>query len=71
MDKKALWDKFIRTGKISDYLRYRKAERSYDEVEDSDYFEDFDEEIADELYPDCPNGEDCDYDDEDQWYSDS
>lgn len=57
MDKKALWDKFIRTGKVSDYLRYRKAERENEG------------EFADELYPECPNGEDCDYDNENDWYS--
>ncbi len=65
MNKKALWDKFIRTGKISDYLRYRKAER-ITEAAGAD-----DEEFADELYPDCLNGEDYDYDNEDEWYSDS
>lgn len=65
MDKKALWDKFIRTGKISDYLRYRKAERNDDDYE----FADFD--VSDEFYLECPNGEDCDYDDENEWYSDS
>lgn len=65
MNKKDLWDKFIRTGKISDYLRYRKAERS-EEEEGSDY-----EEIAYELYPECFNKEDYDYDDEDKWYSDT
>lgn len=63
MDKKALWDKFIRTGKVSDYLRYRRAERI-----DESYAADS-EEFADELYPECPNGEECSYDDEDQWYS--
>lgn len=65
MNKKALWDKFIRTGKISDYLRYRKAERlAQQDITD-------DEEFADELYPDCINGEDYDYDSEDERYSDS
>lgn len=65
MNKKDLWDKFIRTGKISDYLRYRKAERTAPDDFDED------EEFANELYPECINGEDNCYDDEDQWYSDT
>lgn len=63
MNKKALWDKFIRTGKITDYLRYRKAERS-----DTGYEED-DSEFSDELYPESLNGEENNYDSEDEWYS--
>lgn len=65
MDKKALWDKFIRTGKVSDYLHYSKAER-FMQIEDlSDY------EIAREIHPDCPNGEDYKYDNQNGRYSDS
>ena len=64
MNKKDLWDKFIRTGKISDYLRYRRAERIADDDETDD------SEFADELYPECLNGEDYNYDNEDEWYSD-
>lgn len=64
MNKKALWDKFIRTGKISDYLRYRKAERLAQENAD-------DTEFAYEIFPECINGEEYDYDTEDERYSDS
>ena len=70
MNKKALWDKFIRTGKISDYLRYRRAERIARKQEEYD-LEDDDEEFADELYPDYYDEEVYDYDDEDEWYSNS
>ena len=59
MNKKDLWDRFIRTGKISDYLEYRRAES----------FPDDDIEAADEFFVDCPNGEDYKYDNEDGRYS--
>lgn len=59
MKKRDLWDKFIRTGKISDYLDYRKAENIPDD----------DTEAADEFFVDCPNGEDYKYDDQDGRYS--
>ncbi len=59
MNKKDLWDRFIRTGKISDYLNYRKAES----------FPDDDIEASDEFFVDCPNGEDYKYDNEDGRYS--
>lgn len=59
MNKKDLWDRFIRTGKISDYLNYRKAENHPDD----------DLETADEFFVDCPNGEDYKYDNEDGRYS--
>ena len=64
MNKKALWDKFISTGRVSDYLRYRKAEHLL--KDDTD-----DEEFADEIYPECINGEEYDYDSEDEGYSNS
>lgn len=65
MNKKSLWDKFIRTGKISDYLSYRRAERFADDDELTEY------EIAQEIHPECPNGEDYRYDDQNDRYSDS
>ncbi len=65
MNKKALWDKFIQTGKISDYLSYQKAEKIPETDDDPDF------EAADEFYVDCPNGEDGQYDDSDGRYSDS
>lgn len=65
MNKKALWDKFIRTGKVSDYLKYRKAERMAMDDEQTDY------EIAQEIHPDCPNGEDYRYDNQNGRYSNS
>ena len=65
MNKKALWDKFIRTGKVSDYLRYRKAEHSDEDYDTSEL------EAAEELFPDCPNGEDYNYDNQHGRYSDT
>lgn len=59
MNKKDLWDRFIQTGKISDYLNYQKARK----------FPDEDIEAAEEFFVDCPNGEDYKYDNEDGRYS--
>ena len=64
MNKRDLWDIFMKTGKISDYLNYTRAER----VPDDD---DFDYEIVEEFYSDDPNLEDYNYDSEDGRYSDS
>lgn len=70
MNKKSLWNKFLKTGKVSDYLKYQRAEVT---PEDDDDFEpDFDDgvlEIAEEIFPECPNGEDYIYDNEDGRYS--
>lgn len=63
MDKHELWENFIKTGKVSDYLKYRNA----NPLERDDY----NEEIADELYIGDTNPEDFNYDfDEDGWYGD-
>ncbi len=64
MNKKALWDKFIRTGKVSDYLHYRRAEQLLKEDADE-------EDFANEIYPEWINGKGYSYDDEDERYSDS
>ena len=62
MNKHELWENFIRTGKVSDYLKYKNA---------SDYGDDsaFDEEFADELFVDDPNLEDFNYDTQDGRYN--
>ncbi|MGN0448426.1 MAG: hypothetical protein ACI4GC_07775 [Acutalibacteraceae bacterium] len=65
MNKKELWDRFIQTGKISDYLNYQKASKILETSDNPDF------EAADEFYVDCPNGEDYKYDNEDGRYSDS
>ena len=54
----------MKTGKISDYLNYTRAEREPD-TDDLDY------EIVEEFYSDDPNLEDYNYDSEDGRYSDS
>ena len=51
MNKPELWENFIKSGKITDYLKYRKASEYDDSAE-----------IADEIYSDDPNLEDFNYD---------
>ena len=63
MNKKELWDKFIRTGKVSDYLSYRRAEKAANDAEDI--------EVSEDIYPDCPYREDYGYDNQNGRYSDS
>ncbi len=58
MTKKELWNKFMQTGKISDYLNYSRASEFEDEAEDAE----FAEEIS-------PAKEDLSYDDKDGRYS--
>lgn len=61
MNKRELWENFIKTGKVSDYLKYKSA---------SDYADDtFDTEFADELFIDDPNLEDFNYDNQDGRYN--
>ena len=48
MDKRALWDKFLQTGKVSDYLNYSRAVKNGNADTD-------DLEAAEEFYPECPN----------------
>lgn len=62
MDKKALWDKFLQTGKVSDYLNYSRAVKNGNADTD-------DLEAAEEFYPECPNGEDYKYDNKNGRYS--
>lgn len=64
MDKRALWDKFLQTGKVSDYLNYSRAVKNGSSDAD-------DLEAAEEFYPECPNGEDYKYDNKDGRYSNS
>lgn len=54
MNKRELWEKFMKTGKISDYLKYTNADK-YD-------VDSYDAEIAQEFYMDDPNLEDFNYD---------
>lgn len=63
MSKRDLWEVFMKTGKISDYLKYRNADK-YD-------FDGYDAEIAEEFYMDDPNLEDFNYDSQDGRYCDS
>lgn len=62
MNKHELWENFIKSGKVSDYLKYKNAS-GYDN-------EGLDEEIAEELFFDDPNLEDFNYDPQDGRYSD-
>ncbi len=58
MTKKELWNKFMQTGKISDYLDYCKAPRFSPDGEDIE----FSHELS-------PEKEDFNYDDKDGRYS--
>lgn len=62
MNKRELWEKFTRTGKVSDYLKYKSAP--------NDNLGGYDTETAGELYPDELNPEEVNYDfDKDGWYN--
>lgn len=63
MNKRDLWEAFMKTGKVSDYLKYRNADK-YD-------IDGYDAEIAEEFYTDSPNPEDREYDSQNGRYSDS
>lgn len=64
MNKKDLWNIFMKTGKVSDYLRYRSAKDiSIDDLDSSDT------EAAEEFYINNPYAEEPDYDDFDGWYN--
>ena len=43
MNKKELWQKFVKTGKVTDYLEYKNAKES------PDIFDEYDTEFSDEL----------------------
>lgn len=63
MNKKELWNTFMKTGKVSDYLNYKKAEDfplSYP-----------DEETAEEFYMNNPDAEEGFYDIQNRRHSDS
>ena len=64
MNKKDLWNTFMKTGKVSDYLEYKKAR----EFPLSDYSN---EETAEEFYMNNPHIKEGFYDDQDRRYSDS
>lgn len=55
MNKKELWEVFIKTGSVSDYLKYRKAAGYTDELESS-----WEEqaEIAEEFLGEFPHNDD-------------
>ena len=60
MNKKQLWEKFMSTGKVSDYLSYKRADNG---------FEDDDEvEFSEEFYHSNKNLEDYNYDPQDRRY---
>ncbi len=63
MNKKELWDIFMKTGKVSDYLRYKNASDKPREV-----YEITDMEAAEEFYLNNPHAEEFDYDNFDGWY---
>ncbi|MBQ9913246.1 MAG: hypothetical protein IJO73_03355 [Clostridia bacterium] len=54
----------MKTGKVSDYLRYKNATDRHTEALDS-----MDMEAAEEFYLNNPHAEEFDYDDFDGWYN--
>ncbi|MBR6567058.1 MAG: hypothetical protein IKK60_00215 [Clostridia bacterium] len=64
MNKQDLWNIFMKTGKISDYLRYKNAVDSHPEFLDS-----MDMEAAEEFYLHNPHAEEFDYDNFDGWHN--
>ncbi|MCM1545154.1 MAG: hypothetical protein NC110_07645 [Ruminococcus sp.] len=48
MDKKSLWRKFMKTGKVSDYLNYKNASQNVDSL--PIYDDEFSEEFAEEVF---------------------
>lgn len=72
MNKKDLWQKFMKTGKVSDYLNYKNANEFIDElpVYDEEFAEEFAEEEQDD-YDDESFGEENDHDYEDRWIGDT
>lgn len=62
MNRKDLWDKFIQTGKVSDYLNYKKAQsRGGYDFSDS--------ELGEEFFTGGPDREDYKYDNKDGRHS--
>ncbi len=64
MNKKDLWNIFMKTGKVSDYLRYKNAADGH-----RDSLSAMDMEAAEEIYFNNPHAEEFDYDDFDGWYN--
>ncbi len=64
MNKKDLWNIFMKTGKVADYLRYKNAADRHLDTLDS-----MDMEAAEEFYLNNPHAEEFDYDDFDGWYN--
>lgn len=64
MTKKELWNIFMKTGKVSDYLKYKNAPS-----ERLDNLDSMDMEAAEEFYLNNPHAEEFDYDDFDGWYN--
>lgn len=64
MTKKELWNVFMKTGKVSDYLKYKNApdERAHD-------LDNMDMEAAEEFYLNNPHAEEFYNDDFDGWYN--
>ena len=62
MNKHELWENFMKSGKVSDYLKYRSAPEISHDCSD-------DEEFADELFIDDPNLEEFNYDTDDGRYN--
>ncbi|MBR2079424.1 MAG: hypothetical protein IJ962_04335 [Clostridia bacterium] len=64
MNRKELWNTFMKTGKVSDYLNYKKAK----DFPLSDYP---DEETAEEFYINNPDAKEGFYDHQNRRNSDS
>lgn len=64
MDRNKLWNKFLKSGKVSDYLAYSKAEQH----EELDLYSN---EFAEEFYFEQLDLERDDYADKDDWSGDS
>lgn len=70
MDKKSLWRKFMKTGKVSDYLNYKNAKSNIDNL--PIYDDEFSEEFAEEVFgAEHDFGEGYDHDYEDGWIGDT
>ncbi len=66
MTKRELWNTFMKTGKVSDYLNYKRAI----DFSQSDY-PDMGEEAAEEFYLNNPDAKEGYYDSQNGRYSDS
>ncbi len=73
MNKKDLWRKFMKTGKVADYLNYKNASEYTDDlpVYDEEYGMEFLEGIANDIDGQLPFDEEYSDDYEDRWDSDT